>query len=335
MTQLEYGVMTGREFEARVAEFAVPSIAKAARREVLDWKGIKVELRDGRTFSVPHAHMMREVLKAAGFRWVNDTRRWETEDARVVAKCPELVRKAKGAAKEALKNVMRVQDASDTFARAASRLARGDVETVKGTLKRDGAAAIREAMGILAADDQDKATVVNGRGFSKADTELGHSLMLMGVTTFTQAALALRLTWKYRAQLPPNLITAAFPMHEQGVVEFEEVTDAPTELTLLQAQELVAGPVEVIEHIRTSSVAIRDAQPEPELSKPPFLRETRNPVARIEGGAVLLLVTKNKRPVRLEVRLAACFRIRHSTQPEKTLQRASLTFTGKGGVFDS
>ena len=295
------GVMTGREFCERVASFTALYEAKRARQQALDWKGINVELLDdGKTFSVPHGWMQKAALKAAGFRWVADSRRWETDDTRVVARCPELVRKSKGEVRDALRSVIRMQNAREMLKRAAAeRLEPGDVERIRAVLGEPMLAAFREAMNTLAGFDSDKATIRNGQGFSKADTELGHALALDGVRQFPDAALARKLAWKYRAQLSSNLLNAIFPVVSVPV--------PPPALTMEQAQEFVDYPVDasILEELEQTVVAIKDGIPEPDLTKPPFMRETRTPVARVEAGAVLLLVSKGKKLLRMEVRTAA------------------------------
>ena len=58
----------------------------------------------------------------------------------------------------------------------------------------------------LVAMDSDKATVVNGAGFSKFDGNIGHELAGMERWSSGQAGYAKHLAVKYRRQLPENLI---------------------------------------------------------------------------------------------------------------------------------
>ena len=104
----------------------------------------------------------------------------------------------------------------------------------------------------------------------------------------------------------PRHYNRRIPVHLQGIIDEADAPAKPDMLTLALANELVAMPVESIApEVCDSSVAIRDAQPEVDMSKPPLLREVRLPLARVEGGAVLLLVSRNRRPIRKEGRIAA------------------------------
>lgn len=67
-------------------------------------------------------------------------------------------------------------------------------------------AAARAALSLLASMDMDRAGELNGIGFNKIDTHIGHELAARPELTPKQAALAWKLATKYRAQLPADLI---------------------------------------------------------------------------------------------------------------------------------
>ena len=293
-------VMSAATFCTLADEFSALRLAEQARRDLITWRGVKVEMRGG-LYSVPHAWAVKNELKAAGFKWNNQHRTWETDSSIVVGRCPQLVRKARGPARESLKDVTRIQAAGDTFERARSRLATGDVERVREALTPEIATAIRAGIALLSAADDDKAAIRNNRGWSKAHTELGHTLRLTGIKTFLQAAIALKLLWSYRGQLPEDVVSAAFPVHAS---EQPEITVAePTALTLTQAQELVSFPVDVtiLTDLAAMPCAVLGASTVADDAAPAFIRVGRRVVARIEGGAVLVLVTRGNKLVRLEI----------------------------------
>ncbi|GEM_PF-573219 len=60
-----------------------------------------------------------------------------------------------------------------------------------------------EGLRLLAGADADRAKVLNGAGFSKLDTAIGHRLAELGSLTPRQAALAAMLCQRYRRQLGP------------------------------------------------------------------------------------------------------------------------------------
>ena len=59
---------------------------------------------------------------------------------------------------------------------------------------------------LIAAKDGDRASAVNGQGFSKLDSDLGHQFAEMSNITVAQAGLCRTLALKYRRQLPQHLI---------------------------------------------------------------------------------------------------------------------------------
>lgn len=89
----------------------------------------------------------------------------------------------------------------------------GNVSPSFGEEERE--AALR-ALRYLAADDTDRARVLNGVGFSGIDTDIGHSLAECRSLTNRQVALAKKILRKYRrTQLPEHLVAKLWP--EQGV----------------------------------------------------------------------------------------------------------------------
>ena len=70
-------------------------------------------------------------------------------------------------------------------------------------------AAIREALGILAALDPDHAAVQNDAGFSAFDGRIGHSLASVPHLSVRQAHLGRRLLKKYHRQIPAGLYATA------------------------------------------------------------------------------------------------------------------------------
>mgnify|MGYP000939499091 CR=1 FL=1 len=67
-------------------------------------------------------------------------------------------------------------------------------------------AAARAALSLIASMDMDRAGEMNGIGFNKIDTHIGHELAARAELTPKQTALAWKLATKYRNQLPPDLV---------------------------------------------------------------------------------------------------------------------------------
>lgn len=61
------------------------------------------------------------------------------------------------------------------------------------------------ALGLLASMDMDRAGELNGIGFNKIDTHIGHDLASKQSLSPKQTALAWKLAIKYRGQLPGDL----------------------------------------------------------------------------------------------------------------------------------
>lgn len=59
---------------------------------------------------------------------------------------------------------------------------------------------------LIAAKDGDRASAINGQGFSKLDSDIGHQFAEMSNITVAQAGLCRTLALKYRRQLPQHLI---------------------------------------------------------------------------------------------------------------------------------
>ena len=82
------------------------------------------------------------------------------------------------------------------------------LEEVAATLTDAQITAIHTGLKILAGWDTDGAQELNGIGYSKIDTVIGHSLAERNTLSPKQAALGLKLTTKYRRQLPDGLLSA-------------------------------------------------------------------------------------------------------------------------------
>src|ERR1700690_2695369 len=62
--------------------------------------------------------------------------------------------------------------------------------------------AVKVGLRLLAGSDEDGAREINGVGFNKLDTQLGHDLASRQYLSRRQAALGAKLMQKYRRQLP-------------------------------------------------------------------------------------------------------------------------------------
>ncbi|KKK93601.1 hypothetical protein LCGC14_2691280, partial [marine sediment metagenome] len=68
--------------------------------------------------------------------------------------------------------------------------------------------AVHAALKYLTSLDSDRAQVLNAAGFSKIDSDIGHSLAGTASLTARQAALGKRIVTKYHRQLEPGLVAA-------------------------------------------------------------------------------------------------------------------------------
>lgn len=75
------------------------------------------------------------------------------------------------------------------------------------TLTPEQIAAVHTALKLLAGMDGDRAAELNGIGFNRLDTAIGHSLASQPTLTAKQAALGLKIARKYRRQLPAELLS--------------------------------------------------------------------------------------------------------------------------------
>ena len=82
------------------------------------------------------------------------------------------------------------------------------IHTEAKTLTLEQVEAVHEALKYLTSLDSDRAAVLNAAGFSKIDTDIGHSLADAERLTPRQAALGKRIVTKYRRQLDPALVAA-------------------------------------------------------------------------------------------------------------------------------
>lgn len=270
------------------------------------WRGVRLEM-DGNTYFIARGWTARNHLRSMGFEWNDVRKRWQTDSKAVAAK---VIHKAKLSqeAKEAMKSILRLECSEETLNRAAARIRPSDVVACKERLTPEKAKALREAVGLLASCDDDKATVRNARGWSKAHTELGHTLDLLGIRTWTQAAVALRLCWTYRKQVPPHLLAVLFEgasqedvAEQQDTVETEEARDY---FTTDEADELVErhvhSPGETIAQIRRTPAYLAGQVIETVGFR--FHQHTAQVVARVEGGGSVVLHRRRKEEW-LEVRL--------------------------------
>jgi len=86
---------------------------------------------------------------------------------------------------------------------------REKVAEIAVTLTETQISAIHQGLQILADYDVDRARDLNGMGFNKMDSGIGHSLAERAFLSPKQAALGLRLVTKYRRQLPAEVLEAA------------------------------------------------------------------------------------------------------------------------------
>jgi SWI/SNF-related matrix-associated actin-dependent regulator 1 of chromatin subfamily A len=68
--------------------------------------------------------------------------------------------------------------------------------------------AVHAALKYLTSLDSDRAAILNAAGFSKIDSDIGHSLAATARLSPRQAALGKRIVTKYRRQLEPGLVAA-------------------------------------------------------------------------------------------------------------------------------
>ena len=76
------------------------------------------------------------------------------------------------------------------------------------SLTRAQIEAVHAALKWLTSMDSDRATALNAAGFSKIDSDIGHSLAGAASLTPRQAALGKRIVLKYHRQLEPGLVAA-------------------------------------------------------------------------------------------------------------------------------
>jgi len=81
------------------------------------------------------------------------------------------------------------------------------IEEIAATLSESDITAVHEGLQRLAACDTDKASTINGIGFSKLDVRIGHELADCAVLSPKRAALGLLLCRKYQRQLGEGVWT--------------------------------------------------------------------------------------------------------------------------------
>jgi len=92
---------------------------------------------------------------------------------------------------------------------ATKSVTRRQIEQEAVVMAPEQVAAVHSCLRILAGLDADRASDLNGIGFNRMDTMIGHSLAERGALTAKQAALGLRIVRKYHRQLPGELLAAA------------------------------------------------------------------------------------------------------------------------------
>lgn len=102
-----------------------------------------------------------------------------------------------------------VPDAGRAPAPATASISRAEVCAWAPAFTPVQVSAIHASLRILAGMDMDRAAELNGVGYNKLDTDLGHSLAGATRLTQRQAVLGLRLVRRYRRQLPEGLLAAA------------------------------------------------------------------------------------------------------------------------------
>jgi SWI/SNF-related matrix-associated actin-dependent regulator 1 of chromatin subfamily A len=102
---------------------------------------------------------------------------------------------------------------------ATESLTRSKLDDVAAKLTPEQISAIHEGLRILAAVDRDHAATLNGVGYSKIDSGIGHSLAERLSLTPRQAALGQKIVHRYRRQLGTDLIAVA-----DGIVKVQEAT---------------------------------------------------------------------------------------------------------------
>ena len=90
-------------------------------------------------------------------------------------------------------------------AAATARVSRVQIEAEAAQMAPEAVEAIHTALRMLSAMC-DGAQSIDGMGFNKMDTAIGHSLAAAPRLSPRQAALGKRLTIKYRRQLPADLV---------------------------------------------------------------------------------------------------------------------------------
>lgn len=102
---------------------------------------------------------------------------------------------------------------------ATARLTRKVVEEEAASMTPDQIEAIHRCMMTLASMDMDHAAELNGMGFSKSDSYLGHDLAGMVSLSARHAVLGRKLVQRYRRQLDPLRVSIALGAQQQGFPE--------------------------------------------------------------------------------------------------------------------
>ena len=92
---------------------------------------------------------------------------------------------------------------------ATESTTRTKLDEVAAKLTTEQIAAIHEGLKLLATMDRDHAATLNGVGYSKMDSQIGHSLAEAIRLTPRQAALGQKIVHRYRRQLGDDLVAVA------------------------------------------------------------------------------------------------------------------------------
>ena len=97
-------------------------------------------------------------------------------------------------------------DASpDTSRPATASTSREKIKQMADVMRREDAPVVHAALRMIAGLDMDFARIRNNVGFNRLDADIGHDLASKASLSPRQAALALKIVWKYRAQLGDDM----------------------------------------------------------------------------------------------------------------------------------
>ena len=182
-------------------------------RQKRKWRGIGLEIYDNLFLVSGYAFSVKDDLRGFGFRWNAVERAWCSEHQAVAAKLLDILplNKISTDVKDAMKSHIRILNSECTLGRwIESHLTMEIIRSVRERLTPEIKKALVSAIALLSGADEDKAKVVNGVGWSKAHSEIGHTLHLVGLPKYQHAAIAWQLCWTYRKQIPAHLVAILF-----------------------------------------------------------------------------------------------------------------------------